>query len=217
MKIVQIGPFPKDAKYIGGGVEASVYGLSVELAETNSLFIVDVPRHEIKKDYSEKTVKAYSDWISKLGDFYNKNDFDKIGFKEISQYLIHLNERLGIAPSTINQAFQSYNYLFNTILEKNIDFSKISKPERKRSNPDILTPEEILSIIENTDNLQHKLLIATAYSAGLELSETKNLKISDIDNHRDLIKIRDTKGKIKGIGCCLKIERFHEGQNFCPH
>lgn len=54
MKIVQIGSYPLSPDYIQGGVEASVYGLSMELSMTNSLFVMDIPRQDIKKDYIEK-------------------------------------------------------------------------------------------------------------------------------------------------------------------
>ncbi|ADQ79276.1 glycosyl transferase group 1 [Paludibacter propionicigenes WB4] len=54
MKICQIGPFPLNASCIQGGVEASVYGLSMELAKTNQVFVIDIPRYEIKSDFIEK-------------------------------------------------------------------------------------------------------------------------------------------------------------------
>lgn len=166
-----------------------------------------------RKDYSPRTAKIYSDWIGKLADFYPKKEIDKLGFKEINEYLTHLNERLCVAPSSINQAFQSYNYLFNKIWNRNLDLTKISKPERERSNPDILTPQEILDIIENTNNLQHKLLISIAYSAGLELYETKNLRVNDVDTHRDIIKIRDPKGKAKREAVLAKfVKRLYKQQ-----
>ena len=54
MKIIQIGSFPIDSKTIQGGVEASVYGLARMQAMTNEVIVVDVPRHELKKDEVEK-------------------------------------------------------------------------------------------------------------------------------------------------------------------
>ncbi|MCB0539848.1 MAG: phage integrase N-terminal SAM-like domain-containing protein [Bacteroidetes bacterium] len=150
-----------------------------------------------RRDYAPQTIKAYCDWVTKLGEFYSNRAIDSLGQAEISEYLTHLNVRLKVAPSSINQAFQSYQQLFNKLLEKNINFSKIEKPERKRSNPDILTTEEIVRIIEGTSNLKHKLIIAIAYSSGLEKGETKNLRISDVDIQRNVIKIKDTKGRIK--------------------
>jgi len=57
MKIFQIGSFPLDASFIQGGVEASIYGLSMELAKMNQVFIIDVPRFEIKRDCIEKNAE----------------------------------------------------------------------------------------------------------------------------------------------------------------
>ena len=53
MKIVQIGTYPLDTASIKGGIEASIYGLTTELAKTNQLFVIDIPRREIKKDFFE--------------------------------------------------------------------------------------------------------------------------------------------------------------------
>lgn len=44
MTILQIGPYPISPECIHGGVESSVYGLSNELAKTQSVFVFDFPR-----------------------------------------------------------------------------------------------------------------------------------------------------------------------------
>jgi glycosyltransferase involved in cell wall biosynthesis len=61
MKIIQIGSFPTNSKTIQGGVEASVYGLARMQAMTNEVIVIDVPRHELKKDEVEKlgSVKVF--------------------------------------------------------------------------------------------------------------------------------------------------------------
>jgi site-specific recombinase XerD len=46
-----------------------------------------------------------------------------------------------------------------------------------------------------TNNIKHKTLIALIYSCGLRRSEAINMRISDIDSQRMLIKIRGAKGK----------------------
>jgi len=50
MKIVQIGSYPLDSQHIQGGVEASIYGLTDELAKSHKLFVIDIPRFEVEKD-----------------------------------------------------------------------------------------------------------------------------------------------------------------------
>jgi site-specific recombinase XerD len=50
-------------------------------------------------------------------------------------------------------------------------------------------------MIGSTDNLKHKFLIVMIYSCGLRRSEVIDMKISDIDSDRMLVKIRYAKGK----------------------
>ncbi len=150
-----------------------------------------------RRDYSPRTIETYNIWLRRLGEFFPDKEIDLLSFNELDEYLTHLNEGLRIAPSSINQAFHTYNYFFNKILNKQIDFTKIKKPEKKRSNPEVLTPDEVLKIIEGTRNIKHKLLFAITYSAGLELNEARNLKISDVDTNSHQVKVRDRRGRVK--------------------
>jgi site-specific recombinase XerD len=151
----------------------------------------------VKREYSPRTIKIYTDWVFKLADFFEEKPLDLLGQKEIEEFLTHLHKRLNLAASSIHQAFHSFRYLYNKIWNKDLNFGSIEKPVKERSNPDVLTPDEVIQIIENTNNLKHRLLISIAYSAGLELHETKNLKLSDIDINRSVLKIRDNKGRLK--------------------
>ncbi|MCK9508134.1 MAG: glycosyltransferase family 4 protein [Pigmentiphaga sp.] len=61
MKIVQIGSYPTDTNKIKGGVEASIYGLAVELAKEHEVCVFDYPRQTVNEDIVEKhhNVKVY--------------------------------------------------------------------------------------------------------------------------------------------------------------
>lgn len=55
----------------------------------------------------------------------------------------------------------------------------------------MLSKEEILKIIDATENLKHKTVLALIYSAGLRISEALSIKSSDIDSVRMLIHIKE--------------------------
>jgi len=148
--------------------------------------------------YAEKSIGIYQNCIVKFSEFYRDKELEDITLPEIKAFIRHLQtDRLKVSASAINQYFHSLILLYNKLWNKGFDFDSIERPDRQRSNPDILSPEEILKILDSTNNLKHKLLIAFAYSAGLELSEVKNLKLSDIDSLRNVVKIRDSQGRIK--------------------
>ena len=59
----------------------------------------------------------------------------------------------------------------------------------------MLSEEEVTLILNATQNLKHKALLITIYSAGLRISEVINLKIKDIDSQRMQIRVEQGKGK----------------------
>ena len=68
--------------------------------------------------------------------------------------------------------------------------------KRERNLPAVLTPQEINAIIDVTDNLKHKAIIATMYSSGLRVSEVTHLHYDDISRTNMTIHVREAKGRI---------------------
>ena len=65
----------------------------------------------------------------------------------------------------------------------------------RRKLPQVLTMEEIWEIFCCTNNLKHRLILMTTYSAGFRASETMNLQAKHIDSKTVLIKVENGKGK----------------------
>jgi site-specific recombinase XerD len=61
--------------------------------------------------------------------------------------------------------------------------------------PVVLTPEEVLLLLESAPGPRDKTALAVAYGAGLRLSEITNLKVSDIDSQRMLLRVEQGKGQ----------------------
>ena len=73
-------------------------------------------------------------------------------------------------------------------------FYAIERPIKKETLPEVIGKEAIVKMIHHTPNIKHRCLISLLYSAGLRRSELLNLKISDIDSERMVIKVRGSKG-----------------------
>jgi integrase/recombinase XerD len=71
----------------------------------------------------------------------------------------------------------------------------IDRPRREKTLPTVLSEEEITLIINAVENIKHKAILMTIYSAGLRISEAINLKLKDIDSKRMQIRIEQSKGK----------------------
>ena len=76
------------------------------------------------------------------------------------------------------------------------DESKLFIPPRKKSSllPEVFSPEEVVRLIRAARGLKQRVLLMTAYSAGLRVSELVNLKITDIDAARMTLRVKQGKG-----------------------
>lgn len=73
-------------------------------------------------------------------------------------------------------------------------FYEIERPAKKEKLPEILSKEEVKKLINQPKNSKHKCILALLYSAGLRRNELLNLKISDIDSDRMVIRVQGGKG-----------------------
>ncbi len=141
---------------------------------------------------SDKTIKAYIFQNRKFLEIINK-DLTKITSNDLKDYIIYLRNKK-YKPATINLAISSIKFLYKGILRKN-RFSKIKSVKKENKNPTILTKEEIISMIDNTSNIKHKLLIEFLYDTGVRVGELVNLKFNDMYLEEKIGIVRSGKGR----------------------
>jgi integrase/recombinase XerD len=61
--------------------------------------------------------------------------------------------------------------------------------------PNVLSKEEVKAILESTKNIKHRAMLSLIYSCGLRCGELIHLKPTDIDSKRNLVIIRNGKGR----------------------
>jgi site-specific recombinase XerD len=113
--------------------------------------------------------------------------------EKIEDYLLYLKHDKGNAPNSCYSVLTGLRFFYKYVTEKEIPvIYSIRRTTRKL--PQVLTMQEIWKIICSTNNLKHRLILMTTYSAGLRVSETINLKPGNIDSKTMLIKVTG-KGK----------------------
>ena len=70
--------------------------------------------------------------------------------------------------------------------------ARIPTPDRL---PVVLSPEEVALLLAHAPNLKYRAALSVAYGCGLRISEIANLKITDIDSARMLIRVEQGKGR----------------------
>lgn len=147
---------------------------------------------ELRK-YAENTVKTYVHHFESFINHYNNIRPAAITEIEIRDYLQVLS-REGRSISYINQAVNSIKFYFEVVMGMPNRFYEIERPIKRKQLPKVLSKKEVLSLIDNTNNLKHRCIVSLLYSAGLRRSELLNLKLEDIDSKRMLILIKNSKG-----------------------
>ena len=145
------------------------------------------------KRYANNTVKTYVSCFEDFLNYYNQSNVDDLNENDVRNYLEFLI-KMDRSDSYINQAINSIKFYYETVLGMPNRFYSIERPRQKRKLPVVLSKEDVQLIIKNTNNLKHKCIVSLLYSAGLRRSELLNLKLTDIESKRMLIRVRDAKG-----------------------
>ncbi|HET7629524.1 MAG TPA: site-specific integrase, partial [Bacillales bacterium] len=147
------------------------------------------------KGYSVKTQKAYLGHVQRLGQFYDKN-FLELAPEEIRRYVLHHLEEREASHSYANQLVSALKFFYHEVLHRDDVIVKLPRPKRQQTLPSVLSQEEVRQILEAVDNIKHRAILFTIYSAGLRLGEVVRLKVSDLDVERKLIHVRQGKGRM---------------------
>lgn len=148
---------------------------------------------QIKK-YANNTIKNYVSCFEKFINYYQDKDLNSLNENDIRSYLIFLikEER---SNAYINQSINSIKFYYEIVLGMPNRFYTIERPRREKKLPIVLSKNEVKRVINSTNNIKHKCIVSLLYSAGLRRNELVNLKITDIDSERMLIRVTAAKGK----------------------
>ncbi|MFT5846932.1 MAG: integrase/recombinase XerD [Psychroserpens sp.] len=147
---------------------------------------------ELRK-YANNTVKTYVTSFEKFINYYISKDLVAINESDVRKYILKLVQQ-DKSNSYINSSINSIKFYFESVLGMPNRFYEIERPRKEKKLPKVLSKEDVLSVIANTNNLKHKCIVSLLYSSGMRRNELVNLKITDIDSKRMLIRIEAAKG-----------------------
>jgi len=146
------------------------------------------------KRYSNRTIQNYISLLSSFFNYFPETDERSIGISEIETYNEEVILKKNYSASYQNQLISAVKAYYKRIHGMELRLEDIERPKLPKRIPTVLSPREVKKIIDSTNNLKHKAIISTIYSAGLRVGEACNLCISDIDSVRMVIHIRSAKG-----------------------
>lgn len=147
---------------------------------------------QLEKSLSDNSVQAYIRDMNRLTDFLQEKKIEKtpgeITLHDLQQYIKWLNT-LGLNDASQARMISAIRSFYKYCLLENIAETDptllLESPKLKRVLPDVLSFEEIETIISAIDlstpeGVRNKAILETMYSCGLRVSEVVNLKLSQL-------------------------------------
>src|SRR6516165_4568651 len=102
--------------------------------------------------------------------------------------------RSGMQPPSINSAVSALRFFFTVTLDRSDLARRLTVVPYPRRIPAVLSVEEVTLLLRAATAPKYKAGFATAYGAGLRVSEVIALKAGDIDSKRMLLRVERGKG-----------------------
>ena len=158
----------------------------------------------LERSFSDNTLAAYQRDLGKLLKYFSD---ERIGFRDVTvdqlQTFVATLMDVGITPRSVARILAGVRSFYKFLsLEREIETDPtelLDSPARGEHLPDVLTIEEIDSLIAACDlskveGQRDRAIIETLYSCGLRVSELCNLRLSDLYLDEEFIRVHG-KGK----------------------
>jgi integrase/recombinase XerD len=144
------------------------------------------------RNLSPTTQRSYAHWVTKISRFYGRSP-DRLDSEQIRAFQVDLVSK-GAAWATVNQAISALRFFYGITLQRTDLLERIPHARKPQTLPVVLSPDEIVQFLDAIPTPKFRALLATAYAAGLRVSEAARLKVAHIDSRRMLLRVEHGKG-----------------------
>ena len=170
--------------------------------------------HVHSKAHSPRSRESYLRWVERIGEYYQPKGpgLRRLSERQVLDYLIYLRDDQKLAASTVNQALVAIRILYRDVLERDWRLWAQFTLQRREPLPTVLSRAEVHQVLSCVHEGRFKAVLALVYHCGLRLSEALQLKATDIDAQRGVVRVRHGKGdKAREVPICASMaQRLRE-------
>ena len=145
--------------------------------------------------YSPNTIKTYTEALEIFFRFFQNRALESLTIEDIIDFNNDYILKKKLSASYQNQVINAIKLFYRNRFKRAMEVDFIQRPRREKRLPNVLSKKEIKAILEAPTNLKHRAMISLIYACGLRRSELLNLTLKDIHSDRNLLFIRQSKGK----------------------
>ena len=154
----------------------------------------------IEKGLSKNTIQSYESDIYQLYQWNtskNKKRITEIKKHDTSQYISYLFTQ-NLKSTSVNRKISSLKTFFNFLLKKKVinanPFADQIMPKKAISLPKSISEDDVVKLLDapkpdSLIGLRDKAMLELLYASGVRISELVNIKFSDLDLERNIIKV----------------------------
>lgn len=178
---------------------------TIASAETAGLLLSNFRHWMQSQRYSKSSEKVYVDLLRNFFRYVKMDPVD-CSIREVERYNYEVVLQAKLSVSFQRQLVGALKLFYRWYAKGNIVPDELERPFREKRLPEVLSKDEVKQILDSSHNLKHRTMLSLIYSAGLRAGELVQLKPTDIDSKRMLIKVRMAKGrKDRVVGLSEKI------------
>jgi len=144
------------------------------------------------RNLSPATQQSYIYAIAKFSRHFGCSP-DRLSLEQVRAYQLHLIKQKR-SWSHINQVACALRFFYGVTLGQTEAFERIVGGQKPDKLPLVLNADEVARFLQAVSGLRNRIVLTTAYAAGLRVGEVVRLKVGSIDSQRMLIHIENGKG-----------------------
>jgi len=144
------------------------------------------------RGFKEDTRRDYVRHVRAFAAFIGRSP-DTATAEELRLFQLHQTQS-GLRPPSINSTVSALRFFFTVTLDRPDLARRLTVVPYPRRIPTVLSVEEVRLLLQAASAPKYKAAFATAYGAGLRVSEVVALKVGDIDSERMLLRVERGKG-----------------------
>lgn len=164
-----------------------------ELSEENAALINTFRQSLESKRYAPSTIRTYTGIVKEFLARMQPQKPSELTAKDVMEYHHRFVLGPGYSSSYHNQLINAIKQFYTRLELGHMNLDELERPPKQRKLPTVLSKKEVSAILSSITNDKHRLMISLIYACGLRRSELLNLKLHDIDGHRKMLWVRQSK------------------------
>lgn len=145
------------------------------------------------RNYAPRTIQSYVAGVARFAKHFGRSP-DQLGADEVRAFQLELLRRR-VSWSVFNQTVCALRFFYRVTLGRPEALVDVPYGKRPRTLPSVLSPQEVVRLLDAARPGRDRLLLQVAYACGLRISELLRLRVTDIDSGRMVLVVRQGKGR----------------------